>query len=173
MKIDFWRADSRDLSSLATVQPRQLLAKAEIKSKVGSEQKARDTSQEIIVAGQASYWVSTALDPECKGQSKGNPVYKATHKDLNIYRVGKNGQLSVVNELQDAILNYNKLLEILMPTKVPHLVLDAKTIEGSSVIALLHAQSGDAQVGDRKGTAEVSFFTAVPGNFEKTGGVGT
>jgi hypothetical protein len=160
MKITFYRADGRDLTKLSVVQPRELLSKDDLAKKL---QKPRDLSEAIRVAGQASFWVSTALDEECRGQEKGNAKYRFTIDNLDVYKMGKNNNLEAVG-LQSAVGGVNEMLKTWIPNKEPHLLLDAKTVAGSNVIALLHCQSGDCDgsANQIKGSAEVSFFTRIP-----------
>lgn len=158
-EMTFFRADGRTISTLngSGFAPRAALSSVDLSSKLAD---LPVLSREIVDAGRASFWVSTALDEDCMGQVKGNTVYKFI-VDVEVYQMDRAGGL-VNKTLPQALGGLNSKLGCFIPTKKPHLVMNNTTISTSTIIGLLHGQVGVS--GTQQGTGEVSFFTTIPGD---------
>ena len=81
--------------------------------------------------------------------------------DTATFKVEVTSAQETLSSLEKAIGGINPMLGCFIPVKSPHLVMDTSDPSSATVLGLLHAQEGTA---DGKGTAEVSFFTPIPGS---------
>ncbi|MBN3821909.1 hypothetical protein G3N57_37775, partial [Paraburkholderia sp. Se-20369] len=98
-----------------------------------------DLSQYIkYTKDQSTVWVSTAINTEAGGQSSGAPLHKISAR-LYEFEI-KDNRLVPLPDGRRSLVK-------------PSLMLDAPTLEASSLIALNHGPLEDA---------EISFFTPIP-----------
>lgn len=101
--------------------------------------KLRDLSQYIkYTKDKSTVWVSTAINTEAGGQSSGAPLHKIS-AHLYEFEIVDNRLVPLPDGRRNALK--------------PSLLLDAPTLEASSLIALNHGPLHDA---------EISFFTPIP-----------
>lgn len=134
-----WKTSSKARTLMETV-PDKL-------TKTVMRKNLRDCSSLIINTGhgdKSACWFSACLDPECKGQTKGNPVYTFSLV-LKVYEWKQSAHRLVLSDMSHA----RKAI-------TPYVLCDGLGDQGMKHIALLHGQSG--------GECEVSFLTKVPGN---------
>ncbi|MFZ7219914.1 hypothetical protein [Bordetella hinzii] len=86
----------------------------------------------------STFWVSTAVNPECGGQGCGAPIYEIRDETLGLYQAVKGGVQAIGARSSNL---------------KPALVLNSPSLSGATLIGLHHGPVHDA---------EVSFFTPIP-----------